>query len=421
MADLSALFKLRPDRAADYLLAKGLKLTGPYWELDGPQHSHLFTVANLAKLDVLADIKGAVQQAIDSGETEKWFKDRLVGVLQQKGWWGPGVSVDPVTLEAKIIQQGSLRRLQTIYRTNLQTAYMAGRHRQALEQIDRAPWAQYLAIRDQRSRPAHAALHGQVFRIDSPAWAVIAPANGYNCRCRARYLSDRELANRGLKPAEDVRILEREPPGRMKHDPLTGEPVGTRPLDPLTGETPDRWIQRGISVPDPLKPGERLTLWADPGWDHLPGSDGAERLLVDQVMAKATTLSDGIREAVTAASASRASQWARATAATRPAILNSDPGSAYARAQTPGQPHHGWLLQQRKLTTPQLRKGVRALRQQIAEHRAAIADPRLKFAPDADPEEVAYHRDIKWPRDIARHEQQIAILEGVIYERDPTQ
>lgn len=287
MADLSALFKLRPDRAADYLLAKGLKLSGPYWELDGPQHSHLFTVANLAKLDVLADIKNAVQQAIDSGETEKWFKDRLVGVLQQRGWWGPGVSVDPVTLEAKIIQQGSLRRLQTIYRANLQTAYMAGRHRQALEQIDRAPWAQYLAIRDHRTRPAHAALHGQVFRLDSPAWAVISPPNGYNCRCRARYLSDRELANRGLKPAEDVRILEREPPGN-------------RPVDPLTGETPARWLQRGVSVPDPRNPRDRLTLWADPGWDHLPGSTGAERALVDKLMATATTLSDGIREAVQA-------------------------------------------------------------------------------------------------------------------------
>jgi hypothetical protein len=56
LGPLAALFRLRPDRAADYLLAKGLKLTGPYWELDGPQHSHLFTVANLAKLDVLADI-----------------------------------------------------------------------------------------------------------------------------------------------------------------------------------------------------------------------------------------------------------------------------------------------------------------------------------------------------------------------------
>lgn len=306
MADLSALFKLRPDRAADYLLAKGLKLTGPYWELDGPLHSQAFTVANLAKLDILADIKGALQGAIDAGRTEKWFKDQLVGVLQQKGWWGPGVSVDPVNLEAKVVQQGSLRRLQTIYRTNLQSAYMAGRHRQALEQIDRAPWAQYLAVRDNRTRPAHAALHGQVFRLDSPEWGVVSPPNGYSCRCRARYLSDRELANRGLKPAEDVRILEREPPG-------------TRPIDPLTGETSGRWLQRGVSVPDPHNPGERLTLWADPNWDHLPGSAGAERRLVDRLMARADALSDGIRQVVMDDLAARGAAFALAAMAAKAA------------------------------------------------------------------------------------------------------
>ena len=274
MADLAALFRLRPDRAADYLLAKGLKLSGPYWELDGPAHSQVFTVANLAKLDVLADIKGALQTAIDSGQTEKWFKDQLVETLKAKGWWGPAVRVDPDTMEARLVKQGSLRRLQTIYRTNLQSAYMAGRHRQALEQADRAPWAQYLAVMDSRTRPAHAALNGKVFRLDSAAWGVIAPGNGYNCRCRARYLSDRELADRGLAPAADVHILEREPPGR-------------RPVDPLTGETPARWVQRGVSVADPTREGGRAVLYADPGWDHIPGSDGAERALAERVLARA--------------------------------------------------------------------------------------------------------------------------------------
>lgn len=94
---------------------------------------------------------------------------------------------------------------------NTQAAYMAARHRQALEQADRAPWAQYLAVMDHRT--AHAALHGKVFRLDSAAWAVISPPNGYLCRCRARYFSDRELKNRGLTPEEDVRIVERDPPG----------------------------------------------------------------------------------------------------------------------------------------------------------------------------------------------------------------
>lgn len=284
MPDLSALFRLRPERAADFLAAKGLQTTGPYWELDGPAHAQVFTVANLAKLDVLQDIKDALQEAIDTGQTEKWTQDRLVPLLQKKGWWGKGIVVDPDTMEARMVQQGSLRRLQTIFRTNLQGAYMAGRHRQAMEDADQAPWAQYIAVLDSRTRPQHAALNGKVFRLDSPAWAVISPPNGYNCRCRARYLSDRELASRGLKPADDVRILEREPPGH-------------RPVDPLTGETPARWVQRGVSMPSTTGHG-RDVLYADPGWDHIPGTDGSERALVDRLMERATMLSDGIKEAV---------------------------------------------------------------------------------------------------------------------------
>ena len=261
-------------------------LTGPYWELDGPAHRRNFTVANLAKLDVLGDIKDAVQGAIDTGQTERWFRQQLEGTLRQKGWWGPQVQVDPDTMEARIVQAGSLRRLQTIYRTNLQSAYMAGRHAQAMEQADRAPFAQYLAVRDSRTRPSHGALHGKVFRLDSPEWSVISPPNGYNCRCRARYLSSRELDQRDLKPETDVRILQRTPE--------------KPPADRLTGESPARIIERGVSVPSRARSGERDVLWADRGWDHLPGSDGAERGLVTKALARARPIGDGVREAVVA-------------------------------------------------------------------------------------------------------------------------
>jgi len=108
---IRAAFRMAPERAASYLRDKGLQITGPYWELDGPQHSRVFTVANLAKVDVLADIKRAVQQAIDDGTTERWFRRELEGVLRRKGWWGPAVEVDPATQEARIVQQGSYHRL----------------------------------------------------------------------------------------------------------------------------------------------------------------------------------------------------------------------------------------------------------------------------------------------------------------------
>lgn len=328
LPDLRALFNLPPERAVAYLEAKGLQLTGPYWELDGPEHSRVFTVANLAKLDVLADIREAVQGALEGGQTERWFRAQLIDVLRKKGWWGPAVQVDPDTGEARIVQQGSLRRLQTIYRTNLQSAYMAGRHRQALEQADRAPFAQYLAVRDSRTRPSHAALHGKVFRLDSPEWSVISPPSGYSCRCRARYMSQDELDERGLKLAEDVRILERMPQ----------RPVG----DVLTGEAPARVIERGVSVADTQGENSRAILWADRGWDHLPGGTGAERRLIDRMMVRADELSDGIRAVVLADLARRGADFARAASAApraKQTVYIQAPGvpelAEQARAQAP--------------------------------------------------------------------------------------
>jgi hypothetical protein len=43
-----------------------------------------------------------------------------------------------------------------------------------------------------------------------------------------------------------------------------------------TGELdPAKLIQRGVSIPNPTRPGQKLTLWADPGWDYNSGQAGA--------------------------------------------------------------------------------------------------------------------------------------------------
>lgn len=398
LPNLAALFQLLPQAAAKFLADKGIRITGPYWELDGPLHSQVFTVANLAKLDVLTDIKAAVQKAIDAGKTERWFRGELIDTLRRKGWWGPAVAVDPITQEARLVQQGSLRRLQTIYRTNLQSSYMAGRHRQALEEADRAPFVQYLAVMDSRVRPAHAAMNEKIFRLDSPAWAIIAPPNGYNCRCRFRNLSQRELDKRGLRLAEDVRILERSVKG---------------PVDPLTGEGPARLIERGVSVPDLAKPGERLTLWADRGWDHLPGSDGAERALVDQVMAKAASLSDGIREAVVA-ELRRAKVPPPALPAGQAILV--DEADAYAVAAAGGA-HRGLLDAYRDRPRPMIERAIASLRRQIAAHEAKINDPDAYLGPGVDPRQRAHLIERKWPRDIELFSVQIDVLMGLLKEK----
>lgn len=90
----------------------------------------------------------------------------------------------------------------------------------------------------------------------------------------------------------------------------------------------------------------------------------------------------------------------------------------YQIATEPGKPHHGWLLAQRELPTVKLRKAIRSLLKQIAQHEAWISNPYLKFAANEQPEIIRYHQQVKWRNDIARQREQVNILEGVIHERE---
>lgn len=73
--------------------------------------------------------------------------------------------------------------LSTVFRTNVQSAYGAGRYR-AITDPDVAtarPYVQYRTVGDARVRDSHAALDRTVYRIDGEAWRQIAPPNGFNC------------------------------------------------------------------------------------------------------------------------------------------------------------------------------------------------------------------------------------------------
>lgn len=234
--DLRFAFGLEPRRAVDYFRAKGYEITFSWEAMAADAHARAFTVAKAMNMDVLQTIHAEVDRAIAEGTTLRDFQEALQPKLETLGWWGKQVAERPDGT-AQLIQAGSPRRLETIYRTNLQSAYMAGRYRDLFDNRQGRPYWQYVAVMDNRTRPAHAALNGRIFRFDDPIWESCWPPNGYNCRCRVRPLSERDMRARGLAASDSGANLK------------TFEDV-----DPSTGAVFDRVSYKAPGMPQAFSP-----------------------------------------------------------------------------------------------------------------------------------------------------------------------
>ncbi|WPZ33217.1 phage minor head protein [Thalassobaculum sp. OXR-137] len=188
---------LPPREAVDYFRSKGFKVGFAWQDVWQSEHARYFTVAKAMQLDILEDIRGAVDQALADGTTFAQFREGLEPLLQAKGWWGRQRVTDPVTGEERLAQLGSPRRLKTIFDVNLRTSYAAGRWEQIQRTKRLRPYLRYVAVDDDRTRPEHQAWHGTVLPVDDAWWSTHYPPNGWNCRCTVRQLSAREAERLG--------------------------------------------------------------------------------------------------------------------------------------------------------------------------------------------------------------------------------
>lgn len=85
--------------------------------------------------------------------------------------------------------------LENVFRTNIGTAYGAGRLREIERSIDVIPYVQYRTSGDSRVRPAHAKLDGLIFNTKAEGWKDIAPPNSYQCRCVVVALDEEDVGD----------------------------------------------------------------------------------------------------------------------------------------------------------------------------------------------------------------------------------
>jgi len=159
-----------------------------------------FTVSKIAAADLLQDLHGEILNAIEEGGTFWDFREGIDEIMARRGWEG----LAPY-------------RLDNIFRTNIQTAYNVGRHKQMKAVADRRPYWEYDAVNDTHTRPKHLDQDKKIYRHDHPFWNVWYPLNGFRCRCRVNSLSAEEMKEESLK--EETKGTDLQPDEGFRYNP----------------------------------------------------------------------------------------------------------------------------------------------------------------------------------------------------------
>jgi uncharacterized protein with gpF-like domain len=176
---------LPPSEAVTALTARTTAAGFMFDWRDAQPEEHLasFYVAKMMRKDLLELVHGRLVIAQAQGWTQKQFIDSIQDELRAEGWWGRQEMVDPVAGETQLVQLGSVRRLRTIYYTNMRQSFQAGLWQRIQDSKALLPFLRYQTMPDEKVRAQHQAWHDIVLPIDHPFWLTHFPMNGWGCRC----------------------------------------------------------------------------------------------------------------------------------------------------------------------------------------------------------------------------------------------
>jgi SPP1 gp7 family putative phage head morphogenesis protein len=164
---------LTPNGAHEYFAKRVPVSSAAYAEMEAWAKARAFAVAEVEASELAKIVQGHLLEAIDNGWAFEQFRFAVMS--------------DPKLQDRAPIREASTGHLETIFRTNLMSAYNEGSWNfyQDPDVAEDIVAYEYVAILDSRTREDHAAMDGQVFLKDDPIWNQWWPPNGYNCRCKA--------------------------------------------------------------------------------------------------------------------------------------------------------------------------------------------------------------------------------------------
>lgn len=272
---------LKPDDVVRAIDARGaLQPTVRWSEMMHAHHAVAFTVAKIAKLDLLRTMRTSIDDVLRNGGTFEEWKAGILPALKKAGWWGAVTNAELTGTNETIIVNN--RRLRTIYNTNVRMSMASGHWTRIQRQKDVLPYLRYLPSTSERKRPLHKTWYGILLPVDHPFWQTHFPPNGWGCKCHFEQVSERKMRKMGWSVTPNDRL----PQGSKIFLPAAGDPIAVPDgIDPGFSYNPGTAHLRAVAA----KAVASLREAADAGLDTA--ADATLRAIVsdpafDQFMAR---------------------------------------------------------------------------------------------------------------------------------------
>lgn len=187
--------------AVRYFKTKTPMKKSAFEELEAQAKSRAFTVAGVAQMDVVEEVMRKVERAILKGETFEVFRKKVLPALKKA--WGAEIP----------------GRIETIFRTNLQTAYSAGR----MEQLNSPEvrkvmtyWRMDVILDTRTTEEICRPIAGTLLPAGHPWFLKRTPPLHFRCRSVIRALRKRDVRGEGGVTKRPPKALPQEGFGQLK-------------------------------------------------------------------------------------------------------------------------------------------------------------------------------------------------------------
>lgn len=175
--------------AVRFLKGKEALAREAYRLLDEESRAKAFTVSGYTSLEVLQEFLDRLVKAAEEGTTKEQFRKDMNHFLEDRGYEG----MNPW-------------KCDTIFRTNMQTAFNVGHYKSMTEETTKKlrPYWRYRTAGDGEVRESHAVMEGRVFPADDPVWDIWYPPNGFRCRCMVVSMTRKQVERQGLQVETEI-------------------------------------------------------------------------------------------------------------------------------------------------------------------------------------------------------------------------